>query len=432
MRYFPSASRRRALPRPLRALGVLTAALVLAFMAASTTLVPAAFSDPTDDLKDKQRDVRSQVKAAQDEVAESSSRVAKAAAAYRASKANLAEARADLHIVRERLYAARALDSQMRQRLVLAQERLVQAEAELEAGRVAMAEQQEIVKDLVVSLYQQGDPTLVSLSGFMGAQSPSDLIRHEDYADTATAKQGGIFDELTAAEVLLQVRQGEVEDARDAVAERRAKAAENLAAMEDLTQRTIKAKDRVEEAVAGNLANQQRAREARQHDLKMLRDLKREEAKIKKQIAAAIAAAAQGPGYVGSSNGFLDYPVAGRVTSPYGYRVHPIYGYYGLHDGIDFGVGCGSAMRAVSSGTVVARYYSSVYGNRLYLSLGKVNGHNLVAVYNHASSYRVGVGQKVSRGETVGYVGSTGWSTGCHLHFSVMEDGNAVDPMKYL
>uniref|UniRef100_UPI0035671309 M23 family metallopeptidase n=1 Tax=Nocardioides sp. TaxID=35761 RepID=UPI0035671309 len=87
---------------------------------------------------------------------------------------------------------------------------------------------------------------------------------------------------------------------------------------------------------------------------------------------------------------------------------------------------------AVSSGTVVARYYSSVYGNRLYLSLGKVNGHNLVAVYNHASSYRVGVGEKVSRGETVGYVGSTGWSTGCHLHFSVMEDGNAVDPMKYL
>jgi murein DD-endopeptidase MepM/ murein hydrolase activator NlpD len=170
----------------------------------------------------------------------------------------------------------------------------------------------------------------------------------------------------------------------------------------------------------------------------MLEKLKQEEARIKKKILAAIAAAeaaaaaAGSDGFQGESDGFLDYPVSGRLTSPFGYRTHPIYGYYGLHDGTDFGAGCGSSLGAVADGTVVSAYYSSVYGNRLYLSVGRVNGASLVAVYNHASSYRVGVGDKVSRGETLGYVGSTGWSTGCHLHFTILRNGDAVDPMGYL
>jgi murein DD-endopeptidase MepM/ murein hydrolase activator NlpD len=89
-------------------------------------------------------------------------------------------------------------------------------------------------------------------------------------------------------------------------------------------------------------------------------------------------------------------------------------------------------MRAAADGTVLSRYWSDVYGNRLYIDVGKVNGHNLTVVYNHATSYRVNVGDHVTRGEIVGYVGSTGWSTGCHLHFTVLQDGTAVDPMNYL
>ena len=111
----------------------------------------------------------------------------------------------------------------MQTRLVEAEARLVQAQADVVAGKAALEAQRAVVKDLVVSLYQQGDPTLVSLSGYLGAQTPSDLIRHEEYADSAAAKQSGIFDDLIAAEVLLRVREGEVEDARDDVADRRAR-----------------------------------------------------------------------------------------------------------------------------------------------------------------------------------------------------------------
>jgi murein DD-endopeptidase MepM/ murein hydrolase activator NlpD len=434
VRYFPGASHRRALRRTL-AIPALVGALTIP---AATQIVPAAFSSDADDLREQRKDVQQQIRDAQHEAAESSDRVAKAVAAYTASRAELAGAKADLASTRQELYAARALDATMQAALVEAEARLVQAQADVVAGQQALEAQRAVVKDLVVDLYQQGDPTLVSLSGYLGAQSPSDLIRHEEYADSAAAKQNGIFDDLIAAEVLLQVREGEVAAARDDVATRRAQAADNLATMQRLTEQAVSEKARFRGLVHTNEAKKKEARAARKADLRMLEKLKREEARIKKKILAAIAAAeaaaaaAGNNGFTGESDGFLDYPVAGRVTSPFGYRIHPIYCYNGLHDGVDFGAGCGSPMRAVADGTVVSAYYSSVYGNRLYLSVGRVNGASLVAVYNHASSYRVGVGDKVSRGETVGYVGSTGWSTGCHLHFTVLKSGDAVDPMGYL
>ena len=89
-------------------------------------------------------------------------------------------------------------------------------------------------------------------------------------------------------------------------------------------------------------------------------------------------------------------------------------------------------MRAVASGTVMEEYFSAVYGNRLYLNLGKINGKNVTVVYNHVTGYRVDVGERVGRGEVVGYVGTTGWSTGCHLHFTVLVNGSSVDPMTWL
>ena len=443
MRYFPSASPRRVPARRLQRLQRLARTLavpalvgVLTVPLATQTIVPAAFSNDPDDLRDQRRDVQQQIREAQHEAHESSKRVSRAVAAYQASRAELANARADLATTREKLSAARALDAQMQAALVAAEARLAQAQADVLAGQQALETQRALVKDLVVDLYQQGDPTLVSLSGYLGAQSPSDLIRHEEYADTASAKQNGIFDDLLEAEALLKQREAEVATARDDVAAQRAKAADNLATMQRLTEQAKAEKARYRGLVNANAAKKRHARAARQADLRMLAKLKREEARICFLILAAIAAAeaanGNSGGFTGNSDGFLDYPVAGRVTSPFGYRVHPIYGYYGLHDGTDFGAGCGSALRAVANGTVVSAYYSSVYGNRLYVSVGRVNGASLVAVYNHASSYRVGVGDKVSRGQTLGYVGSTGWSTGCHLHFTILRNGDAVDPMQYL
>ena len=131
------------------------------------------------------------------------------------------------------------------------------------------------------------------------------------------------------------------------------------------------------------------------------------------------------------ASGLLRHPVDGYVTSPFGYRSHPIYHYWGLHDGVDFGGGCGTPLRAAAPGKVVSSYYSGVYGHRLVIDHGVLAGRGVATIYNHASGYNVGVGARVAEGQVIGYEGSTGWSTGCHLHFTVMANGRAVDPMPF-
>jgi murein DD-endopeptidase MepM/ murein hydrolase activator NlpD len=162
--------------------------------------------------------------------------------------------------------------------------------------------------------------------------------------------------------------------------------------------------------------------------MRKLKQLKADQARIERMLAAR----AHGSAPTGPSDGFLSFPVRGPVTSAFGYRVHPIYGYWGLHDGTDFGAGCGTPLYASADGRVLSRYWSDGYGNRLILDHGVVRGVGLASIYNHATSYTVGVGARVRRGQVIGYVGSTGWSTGCHLHFTVMVNGKAVDPMNWL
>jgi len=130
-------------------------------------------------------------------------------------------------------------------------------------------------------------------------------------------------------------------------------------------------------------------------------------------------------------HGFI-YPVGRRITSPYGRRFHPVLHVWRLHDGTDFGAGCGTAMRAAYSGQVAERFYSSAYGNRLMIDHGRVDGRYVTTGYNHAQRYTVRVGQRVRKGQLIGYVGATGYSTGCHLHLMIWTDGHRINPMSWL
>ena len=129
-------------------------------------------------------------------------------------------------------------------------------------------------------------------------------------------------------------------------------------------------------------------------------------------------------------HGFV-YPVNGPITSPYGRRFHPILHVWKLHDGTDFGVGCGTPIRAAYSGRVAERYYNGAYGNRLMIDHGVVDGRYITTGYNHAQRYSVSVGEHVSKGEVIGYVGATGYATGCHLHLMLWRDGSRVNPMSW-
>ncbi|HEY5820686.1 MAG TPA: peptidoglycan DD-metalloendopeptidase family protein [Propionibacteriaceae bacterium] len=159
---------------------------------------------------------------------------------------------------------------------------------------------------------------------------------------------------------------------------------------------------------------------------------------VQREAAArALAeAAAESMGIVGApagtpgAHGFAR-PVPGAITSPFGRRFHPVLHIWKLHDGTDFGASCGTPIRAPYDGRVSRTYFNPGYGNRLLLDHGRVDGHEVVTAYNHATGYVVRGGDQVRRGQVIGHVGSTGYSTGCHLHLMVWLDGGLADPMSW-
>ncbi len=426
MRFFPSASGRR-----LAAAGA-AAAVLLGTVAVPFGLQSARAND--DDLKQRRNHVQHKIDKAHDQLEDASKQAQRANAKLTRAQAQLSLAKADLGTVRRRLAAARVRDAQTQAKLITAEAQLVVARDDLRAGREAVATQREQVTDSIVGIYEQGDPQLLAFTALVNAESLEDLTTRAAAEDAIVSSETEMYADLRAAEARLKEQEQAVEAAKDAAETQRRAAAVNLATTESLVDQSQRATDRVRGLVSSSRNARQRAIAARAHDAKVLRELKKREARIKQLILAAArrAQAQNQQTFNGSTGGFLDRPVNGPVTSPYGYRTHPIYGYYGLHNGTDFGAGCGSSLFASASGTVIETYYDAVYGNRLYLSVGNVNGANLTLVYNHLSGYKASQGQRVARGDVVGYVGQTGWSTGCHLHFTVLRNGEPVDPMGYM
>lgn len=136
------------------------------------------------------------------------------------------------------------------------------------------------------------------------------------------------------------------------------------------------------------------------------------------------------PGSAGSSSlklsgGFIK-PCGGRYTSRFGWRRHPVHGRRSFHDGLDIANSYGTTIRAAAAGTVVqAGWHSSVYGNSVMIN----HGSGYVTFYGHCSKVLVRSGQKVKQGEAVARMGSTGWSTGSHVHFSIYKNSVAVNPL---
>lgn len=119
---------------------------------------------------------------------------------------------------------------------------------------------------------------------------------------------------------------------------------------------------------------------------------------------------------------------ATMLTSSFGYRVHPITGNYSFHNGVDLAAGQGTPIYSTKSGVVSTATYNYAYG--YYVVVNHLDGYS--SLYGHMTHYTVSEGDYVSRGEIIGYVGSTGYSTGPHLHFTVYYNGNAVNPMNYI
>jgi murein DD-endopeptidase MepM/ murein hydrolase activator NlpD len=413
----------------------MVSAALAAVMAVGVSTIPTAFAD---DLKDKQRKVQKDIKSAQSDLHASSRSMQRATARLAAARDQLAGAKVALAAAEAKAADAAVRDAQMQAELDEATAVLEQAQADLALGRGLMNTQQDQVTATVTDFYQQGDPELLAFASLLDARTPADLTRQNELRDGIVDREARVYQELQAAKVLLKMREEQVEDARAAVELKRQAAADHLVVMQGLEAEALDAKASVASLVGERSTAQRSALRAKRADEAALADLEREERKIgemlRRRALAALRAAQrdQRSAPPGNSGGFLDAPVSGSLSSPYGFRTHPIYGYWGLHDGQDWAADCGQPLYAGADGRVVSSYTSTVYGRRLVIDHGAARGVGLATIYNHAASYTVGVGAQVSRGQVIGYVGDSGWSTGCHLHFTVMANGATVDPRNWL
>lgn len=181
-------------------------------------------------------------------------------------------------------------------------------------------------------------------------------------------------------------------------------------------------KRELDRALSAQYETLEDVRESKAAYLKRQRELEKES----RRIAELLSGRTGGTASVGK--GGMAWPVQGKLTSPYGWRTHPIHGDTRFHDGIDVAASQGTPLRSAASGTVIFAGRKGGYGNTVIVE----HGGGLATVYAHMSSIGAGEGAKLDRGETLGRVGCTGSCTGPHVHFEVRVGGKTQNPLTWL
>lgn len=188
----------------------------------------------------------------------------------------------------------------------------------------------------------------------------------------------------------------------------------------------------IQNSIAVNKSMIERLQKDKNYYERTERELARQSESIQNMIASLTRRNSQKGTQVSSATGGFIRPISGPITSPFGYRVHPIFKSRIFHSGIDIGGPNGGAIRASNSGKVIYSGWYGGYGKVVILDHGVINGKPITTLYAHMSSIAVSNGQHVVKGQTVGREGSTGYSTGPHCHFEVRENGKPVNPFNYI
>lgn len=278
------------------------------------------------------------------------------------------------------------------------------------------------------------------------AKSFSDLLdRINMISEIAAADQAmmeqleAVSKEIAAAQAELAEEKGKLQEQKDALAEAQtaldAKRVEEDALLRELAEdkEALAAMAEKYDADAAAVSDQ-----IAQKEKEYTEALKKEEEERRQQEAAnsgnsGNSGSSGGSGNSGgsapSSSGWARPVSSLIVTCPYGYRTHPVTGQLNnFHNGVDLGMPQGSPIYATRSGTVTTAHYSNSWGYQVVIN----HGDGFSSMYAHMTHYIVSVGQHVEQGQVIGYVGSTGWSTGPHLHFTIYYNGGTVNPMGYI
>jgi murein DD-endopeptidase MepM/ murein hydrolase activator NlpD len=396
--------------------------LSVAFLSAVLVLgVPSALGQS---VYDKQADVNRKISGLREDIEAAKAKEGVLTSDIQAAGQRIEALSGDIGALTSLIAELEAELATLRAKLDRLQARFEQQTRDLERLKQQYRLAQRQLEERLVELYQSDEAD--SFGVLLQVQSLGDLLDQLEYFDSIGRQDRAISAELKrlreamkVAREKTRVTKAQVAKETDAVA---AKTAEQIAAKQELeAQQAAIAAARSQQQ--GMLANVKQHREEAQENLE---DLEAASAALAAQIRSMQSSggggggggtASSGSGV--SASGFI-WPVSGVVTSGFGWR------WGRMHEGIDISAGCGTPIRAVAAGTVIFSGWMGGYGNLVVVD----HGNGLSTAYAHQSAIYASGG--VSQGQTIGAVGTTGSSTGCHLHFEVRVNGGAVDPMGYL
>ncbi len=306
------------------------------------------------------------------------------------------------------------------------EQEIVQIEQQLKEARENEVDQYKAMEQRIRFMYEKGNSAYISL--ILDAEDFSEMLNKAEYIEEISNYDRDMLKEYQETKEAIEFLKEQLEKEEEMLHSAKEEAAEKEGEMSDL----IDQKEKQIENYETDINNKEKA-------------IKEYEAEIAAQnatIAALEAQIAQAERELAdvSGNDVGETPVYGggpfcwpapsytRISDDYGNRIHPTLGVQQFHNGIDMAAPNGSPILAAESGTVIAAAYSSTMGNYIMIN----HGNGLYTIYMHASALYVSTGQTVTRGQKIAAVGSTGRSTGPHLHFSVRRNGAYVNPWNFL
>lgn len=373
----------------------------------------------SDDLGNRMRDARGQLDGATRDELRALASLRSAQAARRDVEARIAALDARTAAVDRRLAEARAEAGRIE-----GEYRALRAR--LDDIRALAVRARRVLAAYAAQVYRNNGSGAAAIATLIDADDPSEIAVGNHYLEGLAGERDREVDRYLALrrdverrEEQLIAKRGNARRARRvAEAERTRLAA--LRSEQEAAHAAAAVRESEEQALLGGIQARKAEYERRVAALQAESDA----------VAAALQARRPGPASPppARGSGRLRYPINAPVTSEYGWRVHPVYGTRKLHAGMDFGAAYGSAIHAAGSGVVVTAGWMGGYGNAVVID----HGGGVATLYGHQSRLAVSAGRRVSAGQVVGYVGSTGLSTGPHLHFEVRVNGSPVNPRGYL
>jgi murein DD-endopeptidase MepM/ murein hydrolase activator NlpD len=301
---------------------------------------------------------------------------------------------------------------------------------QLDAAQKTLARHNDALRRRLIQAYEYGD--LGYLAVLLQAHSFGDFLeRWNDVTYVVKANEATIRERRADAQHVEAIETGLVADENTLLSARAADDQQQLALSALATQRSnllaVAQSEKADVAVeVGELEDTSAAAEAALEALVREKQQEEDARRAAARRAAQLAGVSLPP--EPGAPGQLLWPVSGPITSPFGMRMHPVYGRPILHAGIDIAAATGTTIAAAADGRVIVAGTQGDCGKMVAID----HHGGLSTIYCHMSQIFVGVGQDVQRGQAIGAVGMTGDATGPHVHFQVMQDGHPVDPMSFL